>query len=245
MCIDGFISSCAPGAQGPWRQREIRLAQSFDGIAEEYDRWYETFDGQAVFRSELNCLCLLCHNFQSRWLEVGVGSGRFASALGITRGIDPSLPMLRIAAKRDVMAYAAFAEAIPFPENSFDGILMALALCFIADSRQALKECRRILRPQGSLLLGVIPAQSPWGIAYKKKKAEGHPVYSMATFLNIPEIVDLTQDSGFTFAGAASALFWNPDEQPENVSRVENGVFAEAGFISLLFSRTGDSCERF
>lgn len=237
-----FLCACRARA---WRHREARLAQLFDGIAEEYDRWYETFDGQAIFRAELNCLCSLCHNFQGRWLEAGVGTGRFASALGITRGIDPSLPMLRIAVTREVMAYAGLAEAIPFPESSFDGVLMTLALCFIADSRQALKECRRILQPQGNLLLGVIPAHSPWGIAYKKKKAEGHPVYSMATFFNIPKIVELTQNSGFTFAGAASALFWNPDEQPENVSRVENGVFAEAGFISLLFSRTTDSGEKF
>ncbi|MBN1566563.1 MAG: class I SAM-dependent methyltransferase [Acidobacteria bacterium] len=220
------------------------MAQLFDVIAEDYDRWYETYEGQAAFGAELECLRSLCSDFQGRWLEVGVGSGRFASALGVTSGMDPSLPMLKIAARRGVRVCAGLAEDLPYPENSFDGVLMALAICFIADPRRAVKECRRILRPQGNLLLGMIPANSPWGTAYGKKKEEGHPVYSLAKFYNIPEIVALIQNSGFAFAAAASALFWNPGGPPENASRVEPGIFPEAGFVGLLFGGTADDGER-
>ena len=131
------------------------------------------------------------------------------------------------------------AEDLPFPEGSFDGVLLALALCFLADSGQALKECGRILRPEGSLLLGVVPADSPWGRAYERKKAEGHPVYALARFPNVPEIVALIQNTGFTFRGAASTLFWNPDEQPENEPHVATGISPDAGFVGLLFAKIG------
>ena len=214
------------------------MTQAFDLIAETYDGWYDTSEGRAIFNAELKCLRSLCKRCQGRWLEVAVGTGRFASSLGVVRGIDPSLPMLKIAAARGIMTYAGHAENLPFPEGSFDGVLLALALCFIADSNQALKECGRILQPEGSLLLGIVPADSPWGRAYERKKAEGHPVYSLARFPDVPEILALIENTGFTSTGAASTLFWNPDGLPEIEPRVEAGISPDAGFLGLLFAKS-------
>jgi ubiquinone/menaquinone biosynthesis C-methylase UbiE len=213
------------------------LRQVFDRIAESYDRWYDTDEGQAVWRAELKCLRSLCGHMQGRWLEVGIGTGRFASVLGVVRGVDPSLPMLKIAAARGLLAYAGLAEALPFPKQWFEGVLMALALCFIADGRQALKECHRILRPQGCLLIGMIPANGPWGRAYERKKVEGHPVYAFAKFQDVLAIVALILDIGFDFRGAASTLFWNPEDHPENEPYVEAGISPDAGFVGLLFAK--------
>ncbi len=80
------------------------MAQAFDRIAASYDQWYETTEGRAIFVAELECLRLICESFHGQWLEVGVGTGRFASNLGIARGIDPSMPMLKMAAKRGILA---------------------------------------------------------------------------------------------------------------------------------------------
>ena len=208
--------------------------QAFDLIAKTYDGWYDTSDGRAIFNAELACLHSLCERCQGRWLEVGVGTGRFASNLGIARGIDPSLPMLKIAAARGIMTYVGHAENLPFPEDSFDGALLALALCFIADPGQALKECGRILQPEGSLLLGIVPADSQWGRAYERKKAEGHPVYALARFPEVPEILALIENAGFTFRKAASTLFLHPDGPAEIEHRVEAGISPGAGFLGLL-----------
>ena len=54
----------------------------FDPIADAYDRWYDAPEGKAIFREELLCLQELCGDGSGRWLEVGVGTGRFAAALG-------------------------------------------------------------------------------------------------------------------------------------------------------------------
>jgi ubiquinone/menaquinone biosynthesis C-methylase UbiE len=220
------------------------LNQGFDRIAERYDRWYDEYEGQAIFSAEIKCLRSLGADFRGRWLEVGVGTGRFASVLGIERGMDPSLPMLRIAAGRGITAYAGLAEALPFPGKSFDGVLMALALCFFADCGQALKECERILRPQGCLLVGMVSGDGPWGRAYKKKKAEGHPVYGLATFHNIFDMVALIKNAGFDLKGAASTLSWNPEDPPEKEPHVETGMVPNAGFVGLLFAKIDGCCPK-
>lgn len=211
------------------------MAQAFDRIAESYDQWYETTEGRAIFGAELECLRLICESFHGQWLEVGAGTGRFASNLGIARGIDPSMPMLKIATERGILACAGRAENIPFREHSFDGALLALTLCFLEDSCQAMRECRRILRPLGSLLLGMIPADSPWGKLYKRKRSEGHPVYAAARFFDPGDIAETIHRAGFKSVNAASTLFWGPESPPDRMPRVEFGIRPDAGFVALHF----------
>jgi ubiquinone/menaquinone biosynthesis C-methylase UbiE len=212
------------------------VTQVFDLVAEAYDQWYETPEGKALFDAELKCLRSLLGQSRGRWLEVGVGTGRFASSLGVAEGIDPSPRMLEIAASRGIEIHQGSAERLPFTEGSFDGILMALTLCFVANAPEALKECRRVLRPDGRLLLGILPADGPWGREYVEKASRGHPVYALGHFRTASEIVELCQAAGFALIGAASTLFWKPDERPR--PRVERGVVSNAGFVALLFEKS-------
>lgn len=216
----------------------MRLTRAFDSIAEAYDRWYDTPEGRAIFNAELECLRLLRGRGYGRWLEVGVGTGRFACSLGIAEGIDPSPRMIEIAARRGVKVREGNAENLPFQDGSFDGVLMALALCFVASARQALKECRRVLLPDGRLLLGTVPADGPWGREYIRKASKGHPVYSLARFRTGAETMDLIQAAGFVLVNAAGTLFWKPGEVSQPEPRIENSISSEAGFLALLFERT-------
>lgn len=212
------------------------MTQCFDSFADTYDRWYDAPEGKAIFQAELKCLELALGKRSGRWLEVGVGTGRFAAGLGIAMGIDPSPNMRAIAAGRGITTLSGTAEAIPFPVASFDGVLMALTLCFTTNPQQAMAECRRVLRPEGRLLLGIVPADSSWGKEYLKKASNGHPLYSHARFRTADEIQDLAEKAGFILAHGASALFWKPDEPPSVPPRVEKGIVKEAGFLGLLFN---------
>ena len=208
----------------------------FDNIAAAYDRWYDSAKGQAIFNAELDCLRTVAEIGRGRWLEVGTGTGRFAAKLGIVEGIDPSPAMLAIAQKRGITVHEGYAEALPFADASFDGLLMALSLCFIADGAKALSECRRVLRPGGLLLVGIVPAESPWGRFYQAKAAAGHPAYSHARFCTAAQTIALARSAGFSFHSAAGTLFWPPDTPPPPEPCVRQEITEQAGFLSLLFT---------
>jgi ubiquinone/menaquinone biosynthesis C-methylase UbiE len=210
---------------------------AFDILADRYDGWYDSAEGAVIFRDEVTCLQFLCPERRGRWVEIGVGTGRFASALGIVEGLDPSPKMLARAAQRGVSTHSGTAEKLPFPDGTFDGVLMALALCFVQDAGQALRECARVLRPSCPLLLGIIPSDSPWGESYKRKAAEGHAVYSLAQFRTVPETVALAESGGFVLRDSASALFGNPGAAPDWKPRVERGAVKGTGFVALRFEK--------
>ena len=211
----------------------------FDGIAKAYDDWFESPEGKALYQAELSCLRSLIGECQGRWLEVGVGTGRFATQMDITEGVDPSPRMLEIAESRGIKTYQGQAEDLPFPDSSFNGILIALALCFIPEPEKALKECHRILRKNGSILIGDITADSPWGQLYEDEKAKGDPVWSRASFLPASELASIIENAGFNRTKAASTLFWGPAESPEVEPRMDSGIVPGAGFVGLLFTSTG------
>ena len=85
----------------------------FGEHAERYDAWFESARGRTLFESEVRCLRRLSNGLPRPWLEVGVGTGRFAQALGVDVGVDPALRALRLAAQRGVQVVTALGEAIP------------------------------------------------------------------------------------------------------------------------------------
>jgi ubiquinone/menaquinone biosynthesis C-methylase UbiE len=207
----------------------------FDSIADAYDRWYDAPEGRLLFQEEVDCLRCLGHEYSGRWLEVGVGTGRFAKALGCNYGIDISPSMAAKAARRGVHVCVAGAKQLPFPKHVFDGVLLVLALCFLENPTRALQESARVLRENGKLVIGTIPADSPWGRTYLRKGAEGHPVYAHARFYTLSETVRLVEKMGFELQRGCSALLRQPDSRQAGCSEVKTGIVPEAGFIGLLF----------
>jgi ubiquinone/menaquinone biosynthesis C-methylase UbiE len=219
--------------------RRLLMTGAFDRMAEEYDRWYDSPEGGAVFREELDCLRLLWSGPYDQWLEVGVGTGRFASALGVSQGVDPSPAMLACAARRGIRTNVGVAEALPYPDRSFDGVLVVATLSFVRDAGQALVECARVVGPNGTLLAGIIPAEGPWGREYARKAFEGHPVYSRARFLTTESLLDLAAEAGLELQESASALFWPPGSPPDESPRIERTASTRAGFVAMRFTVLG------
>src|SRR5439155_1761570 len=76
-------------------------------------------------------------------------------------GIEFSPGMLDLARKEaaavrpDADLREGNAEALAFPDESFDTVACTLALCTIADDRAAVAEAMRVLRPGGRLVLAL------------------------------------------------------------------------------------------
>src|ERR1041385_4852325 len=96
-----------------------------------------------------------------RLLDLATGTGVVARAGStITQhivGADPSIGMLR-AGPTSLTKVQATSEALPFADASFDFITIGFALRHFADLDGVFRECRRILRPGGRILILEITA---------------------------------------------------------------------------------------
>ena len=100
-------------------------------------------------------------NARGRVLEIGVGTGlsfaHYPPEVELV-GVDPSAPMLRRARARaaqlgrGVTLIEAPAEELPFEESSFDTAVSLAVLCSVRDPAHALRELRRVLRPDGRFI---------------------------------------------------------------------------------------------
>jgi SAM-dependent methyltransferase len=180
-------------------------ADPFVQHAEDYDAWFER--NRWAYRSELSALAEIIP--EGRGLEIGVGSGRFAAPLGIPIGLDPSLPMLRMARARGVTVVRGRAEGLPFRDGAFDFAILVTVLCFVRDPSAALKEARRVVRQGGWLLVGILDKDSSLGRKYQVK-AESSLFYRRARFLSTIEVRELLEKVGCRPERTWQTIFSDP-----------------------------------
>ncbi len=98
---------------------------------------------------------------RGRVLEIGVGSGLnfalYGKQVELVYGIDPSPRLLVIARRRaaasgvPVELHLGSASAIALPDDAVDTVVMTWTLCSIPEPLAALREMRRVLKPDGTL----------------------------------------------------------------------------------------------
>jgi len=120
-----------------------------------YDAWYETPRGRWIGETEFRLISrLLSLRPGDTVLDVGCGSGyftrRFAEKMqgeNVT-GLDADYAMLAFARNRDSRQryVEGDAQALPFPNRSFDDVVSVAALCFVEHERLALAEILRVTR---------------------------------------------------------------------------------------------------
>jgi ubiquinone/menaquinone biosynthesis C-methylase UbiE len=159
----------------------------FEKHFDRYEEWF--IENEYAYQSELDAVKLLMPKFE-KGLEVGIGTGRFAVPLGIKNGVEPSYQMRKIAIERGLNVVEGVAENLPFEDNSFDLVLMVTTICFVDDAPKALKECFRVLKNNGTILIGFVDRDSTIGKIYQANK-EKSLFYKEATFFTTSEIVEL------------------------------------------------------
>lgn len=167
-----------PGACGLLLYWELIIAEGahlgprvvvplYDWVARRYDHAIKKFDLQT--EAEILGLPLaaeLADVDAPRVLDVAAGTGRAARALlrevafdGTVVNLDLAAGMLAAgqpgcAAWPGRVAWVrAAAGPLPFPDAAFDAVTCLEALEFLPEARATLRECRRVLRPGGLLLI--------------------------------------------------------------------------------------------
>lgn len=204
----------------------------FDELAEKYDAWYDSDEGMTIYESELLCLTSLIEDVSSLMLEIGVGTGRFAMHFPDIIGVDPSVNVLKIAKSRGLKTLQASGEDLPFDNETFKHILIIVTLCFAEDPLAMLKEAKRVLRRDGSIIIGLVPKDSPWGLFYEEKKKKGHPFYSHSEFYTLRDIETFLKTVDMQITGISSTLLQRPDE-PRRIELPVKGHVKGAGFICI------------
>jgi ubiquinone/menaquinone biosynthesis C-methylase UbiE len=228
------ISSLCRGGAQRGEQPSVGWAP-FDELADRYDQWFDSEKGHRIFRVEAECVRDLLVYMPRPWLEVGVGTGRFAAALDIDEGVDPSPAVLSYAAQRGIRTEMGEAEALPYGTDCFGIVLLVVTFCFLRSPARALSECRRVLRREGHLVVGLVPKDSPWGRAYAAKGLQGHPFYSAASFYTCEEAISIAQAAGLVLEDARSCLVEEPDANLREYELPREGIVPGAGFVCMRF----------
>ena len=148
-------------------------------------------------------------------LDVACGTGvvaRLASqqvgGTGLVAGLDVNPGMLAVArsatpSDMPIDWLEASAEAMPFPDASFDVLLCQMGLQFMPDKHAALREMRRVLVRGGRLVLNV-PGPTPRLFTIMGEALARYVGAEAAGFVNhvfslhdAAEIQDLVSDAGF------------------------------------------------
>jgi ubiquinone/menaquinone biosynthesis C-methylase UbiE len=173
------------------------------GAARHYDRlvWLLTVGRERALRARLADIAAFCPG--EAVLDAGCGTGTLAleakrrvGAGGRVHGIDASPEMIGRARQKaaaqgiDVTFEAGRAEALPFPDASFDVVLSTLMLHHLprAVRERFAQEIRRVLRPGGRVLAVDFEPGVKKGGLISRIHRHGH--------VPLREIIELLRDAG-------------------------------------------------
>jgi ubiquinone/menaquinone biosynthesis C-methylase UbiE len=130
----------------------------YDKTARKYNRQIGFFE-RVLFGGGREWVC---SQAEGDVLEIAAGTGRNlrhypADVRLTTTELSPEMLELAraeaVALGRDADLRIGDAQALEFPDDSFDTVVCTLGLCTIPDDRAAVREAKRVLRPGGRLIL--------------------------------------------------------------------------------------------
>lgn len=189
-----------------------------------YDAWYEAPLGKLSGRLEKDLIFSIAGvKGGEKALDLGCGTGIYTIELArkgaITTGVDHSEEMLHWARAKASQAHkeglavefvSADALTLPFPDDCFDLIMSVNLLCFIREREKALQEMRRVLKPGGRLIIGVLNKWSPWAAFRKIKGLFKDTIYNRVDFISPPELELSLVRAGFNVKELKTCLFFFP-----------------------------------
>ncbi len=196
----------------------------FDKYWKRYDAWYDKH--RFAYFSEVEAIKKVLPK-KGKGLEIGVGTGRFASVLGISDGIDPSIKMAAIAKSRGINVRIGKGEDLPY-KDKFDYILIAITICFAEESEKVISEANRVLKAKGRIILGIVDKDSFLGKFYQEKKS---PFYKEANFFSVKKIVKLLEDNNFSNFSFYQTIFHLPEEI--QAIEIPTKDYGKGGFVVI------------
>jgi predicted TPR repeat methyltransferase len=200
----------------------------FDNNVEEYEKWFKAND--KLLNSELDAIRPLIPKIGTG-IEIGVGTGIFASELGIRYGIEPSEDMAAKARERGIHVDMGKAEKLPVDDGMYEFALMVTADCFMDDVQKVFCEVRRILVDGGIFIIAFLDKATSLGELYDKNK-HLHKSYRNANFHSADDIAGFLEEAGFKIIEKKQTVFSLDNKYQEAKNGVGEGLFAVIKTVS-------------
>ena len=195
----------------------------FETRAREYDAWYDEF--RNVFRSEILAIRAVLPP-PGQWVEVGVGTGRFAAELGIRLGVEPAEAMAVLARGRGIEVICGRAEALPLDSESIDAVFFITTLCFVQQER---RRC----------IVALLPMDSPLGRITHAHASE-NAFFRHAQLRTKSKIFRALRATGFTIRQSVQTLLGSPENFDLEVQSPVSG-HDRGSFIVICSSRDSEA----
>ncbi|MBN1574975.1 MAG: class I SAM-dependent methyltransferase [Chitinispirillaceae bacterium] len=195
-----------------------------------YEAWFKK--NPSVFESEVAAIKELLPG--GTGFEVGIGTGIFAEKLGIRMGNDPSGEMLKIARDRGRLVYHCKGDCLPFHDGFFDYTLMVTTICFLDDPAAVLRECGRVTKRNGAIVVAIVDGNSLTGKSYRSC-ASRSMFYRDAVFYSVDQVKKMLVRTGFAVDNVRQTLF-GPLTGITEVQPSREG-FGEGAFVVMRAMR--------
>lgn len=231
--IENAPDNIGEGTGPLYHKIEPLKPSAFEEVPEEFDAWFDK--NRIIFESELLAEKYFIKN-PGKAVSIGVGSGIFASKLGIKYGVEPSEGMAELARKRGIEVKIGVAENVPFPDNWFDTVLLGTVLSYAKDSQKAVNEAFRILKPGGHIVVSFLTREGSYAMLYDLAYLRGrhdpeispkypYPVKFIqgAHWHSTGEITSLLKNAGFTDLKYAQTLTKHPKYSNDRIEKPTEG----------------------
>src|SRR6185436_13609618 len=128
----------------------------YDKFAQRYDSAFAPLERLGLSQSRQEALSLL--PVDARILELGCGTGanfEFYPTSQLALSTEFSIEMIKTARSKTTSNILVNADAqfLPFGESEFDAAFATLVFCSIPDPMLAFTELRRVVKPDGKVVL--------------------------------------------------------------------------------------------
>ncbi|MBS0849903.1 bifunctional demethylmenaquinone methyltransferase/2-methoxy-6-polyprenyl-1,4-benzoquinol methylase UbiE [Citrobacter sp. JGM124] len=217
-------------------QKADMVADVFHSVAAKYDVMNDVMSlgiHRLWKRFTINCSGV---RRGQRVLDLAGGTGdltaKFSRLVGETGEVvlaDINESMLKMGREKlrnigiigNVSYVQANAEALPFPDNSFDCITIAFGLRNVTDKDKALRSMYRVLKPGGRLLV----------LEFSKPVLEPlNKVYDAYSFHILPRMGQLIAGDAESYRYLAESIRMHPDQE------TLKAMMEEAGFENTTYN---------
>lgn len=207
-----------------------------------YTRWRQTELGRITEELQLGLMLRLIGDVSGkRVLDVGCGDGKLAVELArrgaAVVGVDASESMIDAARRRvadsgvGVALELATADALPFPDGSFDVVAAITILCFVENAAPAFAEIARVLQPGGRLVIGELNKWSTWAASRRLRAWLGSALWRRGRFRTPNELRQLALNAGLAPGPVTGAIYY---PRSASAARLMRGIDPRLGRLTSL-----------